>query len=236
MLKGSNLAGRKRRYLKVIAEFANMGDTVDHWQAFKNRRPWLFPVELFAGSEQEIQRNADRASPPHVSDVPQRAHTLSCNGVSIRPWVQTADGKWVDYVEPRILLLRNTLRGAWVGGAEAGQQMERLLKLRQFPGEASIDSSASVSVDWRRGSLVFVPRNELEAACYALLQKSTLAKYCANPDCPAPYFVARRATQRYCSPDCLKPFQKQAKLNWWNREGKVRRAKATNKSRKKREK
>jgi hypothetical protein len=236
MLKGSNLAGRKLRYLKVIAEFANMGDTVDRWHAFNNRWPWFIPAELFEDSEQEIQRNAERAKPPHSSDVPQRAHTLAVDRVTVHDWVRTADGKWVYYVEPRILLLRNTLRGAWVGGVEAGQQMERLLKLREFPGEASVDSSASVSVDWRRGSLVFVPRSEVEAACYALLQKSTLAKFCANPDCPAPYFVARRATQRYCSPDCLKPFQKQSKLEWWNREGKVRRAKAADKSRKKREK
>jgi hypothetical protein len=218
------------RRLKAISEFANMGDTVERWHAFNNRWPWLFPVDLFVDSEQEIQRNALRAKKPLKSDAPPQTFAMAPNGITSRHYVRTSDGTWVDYVEPRIVLLRNTLRSAWVGGPDAGRQMEQLLGLRPFVGELLDDPSTCVSVDWRRACLGFLPRNEFQAACYALLEKSRFAKYCANPDCPAPYFVAHRSTQRYCSPDCLKPFQKQTKLDWWNREGKARRAQLPDKS------
>ena len=48
--------------------------------------------------------------------------------------------------------------------------------------------------------------------------------YCENSSCPAPYFVARRRDQKYCSADCAGPAKRAAKLKWWrkNRDKKVR--------------
>jgi hypothetical protein len=226
-----NLANQKQQ-LAAISEFANMGDSPRNWQAFRKRWLTLFPVELYVDSENEIHRNVERAKRPMVSDG--EIYVLTTSGVEARSFKRTDDGKWVDYREPEILRLRRLLRDAWSGGPTASRSMEELLGLRTPAGESLDIQSSNVSADWRRGSIVFLPRNPFQAACYALLLKSNLATFCANPDCPAPYFVARRATQRYCSPDCLKPFQKQSKLDWWNREGKTRRAKASGKSHKRR--
>lgn len=59
-----------------------------------------------------------------------------------------------------------------------------------------------------------------------------LLRYCANPECKEPYFVARRGSQVYCSSPCAKPAQVQAKLKWWREHGNERRRKAQRKRRK----
>jgi hypothetical protein len=241
-----SLATQERQRLIAISEFANMDDRPDAWRAFSKRWPALLPAELYQESAAEIERNVERAKHPVSAEVGEyrTVHEARDWGMEVRKFRPTEDGTWVDYREPEILRLRNLLRDAWRGGPTAQQSIEELLGLRGPSGEISVapgltvvmcgPSEISVSADWRRASIVYLPRNEFQAACYALLRHSTLARFCANSDCPAPYFVARRATQRYCSPDCLKPFQKQWKLDWWNREGKARRAKASVKSRKRR--
>jgi hypothetical protein len=51
--------------------------------------------------------------------------------------------------------------------------------------------------------------------------------YCANPECLAPYYLKKRRTQKICeSGPCTAWAQRQYALNWWNKEGKQRRAKA----------
>jgi hypothetical protein len=42
------------------------------------------------------------------------------------------------------------------------------------------------------------------------------AHYCANPDCPAPYFFARR-NQKFCSRDCSRPSQLESKRRFWHK-------------------
>jgi len=59
-----------------------------------------------------------------------------------------------------------------------------------------------------------------------------LLRFCANPACREPYFVARRGSQIYCSPECAKPAQKEAKIKWWNEHGAKRREKSRGKRRK----
>ena len=56
-----------------------------------------------------------------------------------------------------------------------------------------------------------------------------LLRYCANPTCKEPYFVARRGSQIYCSSPCAKPAQKEAKMKWWNEHGVKRREKSRGK-------
>jgi hypothetical protein len=230
-----SLANQNRPRLRAISEFANMGDAPDCWRAFRKRWPSLFPAKLYTDSEAEIQHNIERAKHPVVAAVPTTVYELTGE---VRQVVPAGAGKWVDFREPDILRLRNLLRDAWRGGSTVQQSIDELLGLSSpsLVGGYFAERSPTISADWLRASLVFLPRDEFQAACYTLLRSSNLAKFCANPDCPAPYFIAKRATQRYCSPDCLKPFQKQWKLDWWNREGKARRAEASSESRKQRRK
>lgn len=52
-----------------------------------------------------------------------------------------------------------------------------------------------------------------------LLRCRGLTKYCANPECSAPYYIARRKSQTYCGDQCAELFQREAKLNWWREHG-----------------
>lgn len=76
-----------------------------------------------------------------------------------------------------------------------------------------------LKVDWQRGEFVYIPRSEFDQAVYELFRSSALAKRCANPDCPAPYFIAGRTTQQYCSEKCSGVLQKAHKLRWWKEHG-----------------
>src|SRR5262249_9374572 len=47
---------------------------------------------------------------------------------------------------------------------------------------------------------------------------------CANPDCPSPYFLRHKKTQRFCDrPACLAYGQRIHKLNWWREHGEQKR-------------
>jgi hypothetical protein len=76
-----------------------------------------------------------------------------------------------------------------------------------------------IKVDWQRSQFVYVPRTGFQKAVHALFRKSALAKVCANPDCVAPYFIAGKASQRYCSDACAQVFQREWKRRWWKEKG-----------------
>jgi hypothetical protein len=78
---------------------------------------------------------------------------------------------------------------------------------------------AQILLDWRRGEIVYAPKTPFQWAIYTLFRKSALARVCANPDCPARYFIATKGTQRYCSDKCAEVFQKAWKRKWWAEHG-----------------
>lgn len=79
--------------------------------------------------------------------------------------------------------------------------------------------SPQISVDWHRGQFTYEPRTSFQKALYLLFRRSRFAKVCANPDCPAPYFIAKKATQHYCSDGCAEVFQRECKRRWWAEHG-----------------
>ena len=55
----------------------------------------------------------------------------------------------------------------------------------------------------------------VEAAIFHLRHNRRRARCCPNPGCPAPYFFASKKGQKFCSPECAKPSQKESKRRWW---------------------
>jgi hypothetical protein len=119
---------------------------------------------------------------------------------------------------------REKLRGIWEGNEENA--------LREFllpPDPPPLNLSEELQVgfiwdspivfDWRRGQIVYQPRTEFQRAVYTLFRRSALARVCGNPDCSSRYFVAKKATQRYCSDKCAEVFQKAWKKKWWAEHG-----------------
>lgn len=109
------------------------------------------------------------------------------------------------------LRTRDMLRLIWKGDSDANDYLKVLL------------SGSRTQFDWNRGELVYGPQNELEEAIYALFRNSRLARVCENTDCPAPFFIAKRKSQRYCGEECASVYQKAWKRKWWNDKGAVRR-------------
>jgi hypothetical protein len=44
-------------------------------------------------------------------------------------------------------------------------------------------------------------------------------RFCPTPNCPAPYFIAQRRSQKYCSDACSLPAQRECKRIWWREHG-----------------
>lgn len=134
------------------------------------------------------------------------------------------------------LRVRDHLQNIWRRGPRADDDLTEILfdtfsrlgGLEHLFGDtAGKGAMFPIGADLSRRRLSYRPETDLHKACYFLLQNADRAKVCGNPECPAPYFVARKAIQRYCSPDCLKVFQQQWSRDWWERVGKFRRARKT---------
>ena len=66
------------------------------------------------------------------------------------------------------------------------------------------------------GHLEFSEKNFLGQLVIAILENWWRMAKCGNPDCPAPYFLAKRSTQRYCERgDCTQYAVRQKALKWW---------------------
>lgn len=63
------------------------------------------------------------------------------------------------------------------------------------------------------------PPTPFEQALSHLVKAGDRARYCANPECPAPYFFVTRKNQRYCSEICAAPAQRELKRKWWAEHG-----------------
>jgi hypothetical protein len=44
-------------------------------------------------------------------------------------------------------------------------------------------------------------------------------RICQNHECGAPYFLAERRSQKYCSEPCARPAQAEFKARWWSAHG-----------------
>lgn len=126
-------------------------------------------------------------------------------------------------VDADLVWRRNSLRVVWHGGPSAGLELRDLM---DFALESFLPNPHS-------GEIRYLPETPFQAACHLLLKKFKFAKYCANPKCQNPYFIADRLNRLYCSVECLKPIQRAAKRAWWEKEGKKRRQKKAKKAKRK---
>lgn len=94
-------------------------------------------------------------------------------------------------------------------------------KLRKAPtGTNPFDEPLTPEEDAARLSVpAFTP---LEQALYHLQRIAKRMRHCLNPECPAPYFLAKKKGQKYCTAKCSAPMQRQQKRDWW-RENRAKR-------------
>ena len=75
---------------------------------------------------------------------------------------------------------------------------------------------------WRDGTYSVEPNYKVFPLALAIATGEWMPKmgFCENPECPAPYFLKARKTQRFCERGpCLAYGQRQHALSWWRRVG-----------------
>jgi hypothetical protein len=121
------------------------------------------------------------------------------------------------------------LRNIWKEPApllkEAGLMMLAAAYMKECAPLAWAKNPAHVLEFMESRGMSSGPDRFLMVLLYAL-KHAHLLRYCANPECKEPYFVARRGSQIYCSSPCAAPAQKKAKLKWWGEHGDARRKKS----------
>jgi len=136
-----------------------------------------------------------------------------------------------DVVRDDVLGLRNKIRKLWRGGEVANEIAREFLLAKEVIHYGAEDekhvefSPDAINVDWDRGKLVLTYKalDSFQASIYELLQVSRFAKICARAECPAPYFIAKKIVQQYCSDECKYAVREEIQKNYWNRRGSKRR-------------
>ena len=125
-----------------------------------------------------------------------------------------------------LIPLRNHLRGIWRSSSLDGKQFG-LFKMREdffLQGESGL-----MHAPMGRSSDFFVttllPPTDCEKCIMKLIGWAHLTHICANGECIAPYYVAKRRSQKYCGEKCGQPSQAQYKRQWWAAHGNEWRAK-----------
>jgi hypothetical protein len=63
------------------------------------------------------------------------------------------------------------------------------------------------------------PPTAFELALRYLIRSNVHTYLCANRECPAPYFIASRRGQKYCSYACALSSRREVKQRWWAAHG-----------------
>ncbi len=203
------LAGRKaEQSLHVLCELANLRDDPNDCERFAKRWPG-FVSPIGGGPGSGIK------NPQNQEELRRKFHGLLSRRQTIRNiWRGGDSDRLTDLLLPTEPPDDLTWEEAdkYVDRDEAGLEIGTLWRTQVVP-------------DWRRGRFIYKPRTDFQHALYLLVSKSRLAKVCENPDCPAPYFIARKVVQRYCSDGCAGLFQRDWKRRWWAEHGHEWRAK-----------
>jgi hypothetical protein len=123
---------------------------------------------------------------------------------------------------------QDALRKAWAGDSGAINEIEWQVKY-------ALEAQPSV----RAGCVELTTDNLWSLICVLFLLDRAAGKtaVCANPDCPAPYFLRRRKDQKFCERGpCSAYAQRLYALGWWKRKGYDLRAKRSNRKSAKRRK
>jgi hypothetical protein len=151
----------------------------------------------------------------------------------------------VQRVKPNIKDYPYWLGQIWIGG-ETEPYLRILLGLETAPGpqdQGTLEDSWLVGLatvpsqlyaDWNEGAFCYEGVCDFHEALYLLFRESWRARVCES--CGAK-FIARRAAQKYCSPECSGKAQRELNRSWWAVHGETwRRQRNTARSPRKRRK
>jgi hypothetical protein len=155
-------------------------------------------------------------------------------------WRERCVWGWNESVQP-ITEVQQEVRSVWEGKDDGALRVSLGLGLiyprRDFDPNYVDTSKTLLQVNWQEGFLWAMPRDLNDYVWLSLLRYSRQLAICANREggCPTPYFIRKKASQKYCSDACALPAQQAFKRQWWNEHGEAwRQERLKEKSRKKR--
>jgi len=175
--------------LSALQEFANSGTEPKRVTYFRNRWPGFLDDLVYTGYK--ISIGPPGADPADLERSAQR-----------EVWPM-----WRLFEE-----FRGLVREAWIGN-------ETILGILLRVGIEEERTENRIAPDWRRSGFRYEPRTNFQAAIYELLKHSRQTRVCANPDCPAPYFLTTDPRRKFCSEECTQPAQKEWRRTWWKKHG-----------------
>jgi hypothetical protein len=126
-------------------------------------------------------------------------------------------------------LLRRRLQKAWET-ADARSRRWYSMQMRVYSWRDANEAFFKVPNSPDVTTTIFEdapPPTPFEAALWYFEESiGDRAKKCLNQDCPAPYFIATKRWQKYCSEACAGPANREAKRKWWREYGSSKRGKA----------
>jgi hypothetical protein len=120
-----------------------------------------------------------------------------------------------------VLILRIMLRGLW-SEPDLRQREWRVFAIRNHLYNLAQDPHSvkdPLAIFHPAKLFRIPPPTAFEQALLHFIKNTDKARYCANPECPAPYFFIKRKNQRYCSEICAAPAQRELKRKWWAENG-----------------
>lgn len=88
-------------------------------------------------------------------------------------------------------------------------------RMRKNMSDLDSEMSKPLTADEDRARVSPPPLGAFEQIMYYFQRVGGRARHCPNPECPAPYFLAKKKGQKYCSAKCSGPAQREQKRIWW---------------------
>ena len=124
--------------------------------------------------------------------------------------------------DANLLELRDQLREVWHSGLTLKLKQVRLMRWMAWRPDGAVGAVYSAwQPSLRLGLLIPDSGNIRTQLVFGVLENFRKFAFCANKDCPARYFLAKKKTQKFCERgECTAQAQREYALAWWNRKGK----------------
>lgn len=148
------------------------------------------------------QRNLNEMLPQPAGTAGNRVMDEALNFIIWQNWLRSA---WTERSEA---VRKNTLLTALAFRCAAMQKSDGL-----FINDFNRIVTPMARGDFRTG---FWPDGFLQALRRAIEIAPDMRR-CGNPDCPRPFFLAKRTTSKYCSLKCGLPAKRTSKARYWEK-------------------
>jgi hypothetical protein len=120
------------------------------------------------------------------------------------------------YPEELVIGLRDYLRAIWKNEVDTRDVNKLLADWLIDTGNLYLYRLYAFYPDVESGELIANSGNLKARVALSVLARYHRMQLCANPDCVVPFFLAKRATQKFCQRgECTRYAQNQYALRWW---------------------